>query len=212
MSIPHWRTVCRQAAAEQAIAEARSVWHLPADQPLPFDHRWEHVQEVVRLALQLTAATGADAEIVEAAAWLHDVCKGQRHHATLGAAAAERILATTDFPAAKISTVAEAIRQHEGLIRPADTPPLEPLEAAVLWDADKLSKIGVQALAFLLSAHYLFGRTLADRRRNCQDYVTETLSRTVTSMNTPPARRLAEERYAHMVQMLALWAGEEEKW
>ena len=35
--------------------------------------------------------------------------------------------------------MAEAIAQHEGLFRDSV---LEPLEAAVLWDADKLTKIG----------------------------------------------------------------------
>jgi uncharacterized protein len=209
MTSHHWRSVCRWAAAEAAIAEARSAWHLNADQPLPFDHRWEHVQEVVRLALALAAATGADPVTVEAAAWLHDVCKGQRHHATLGAAAAERILAETDFPADKVGVVAAAIRQHEGLTRPAGADPLQPLEAAILWDADKLSKLGVQGLAFLLSAPYLAGRPLADRRRNCLEYVQTTLSQTVTSMNTMPARTLAAQRHAHMVQMLDHWAEEE---
>jgi uncharacterized protein len=209
MTKPHWRTVCRQAAVEQAIQEARAAWKLTDDQPLPFDHRWEHVQAVVHLALKLAKEVGADAEIIEAAAWLHDICKGQRAHATLGAAAAERILAETDFPAAKIAVVAAAIRQHEGLFRPPEAAPLEPLEAAVLWDADKLSKIGVQALAYLLSAHYMAGRTLADRRRNCLDYLEGTLSRTVRSMNTAPARHWATARYQQMASMLAIWGDEE---
>jgi uncharacterized protein len=209
MSKPYWRTICRQAAAEQAIQEARTAWKLSDNQPIPFDHRWEHVQEVVNLALMLAGAVTADREITEAAAWLHDVCKGQRSHATLGAAAAERILSETDFPAHKIAAVATAIRQHEGLKRPLDAPSLEPIEAAVLWDADKLSKIGVQAIAFLLSSHYMAGRTLAERRRNCQTYMEETLSQTVRSMNTAAALQQAKVRYQQMASVLALWAVEE---
>jgi uncharacterized protein len=209
MSQSTWRSVCQRAAAEQARQEAQRAWNLNEGQTVPFDHRWEHVQEVVRLAMLLAAETGADPVIVEAAAWLHDVCKGERAHATLGAAASERILAGTDFPAAKLPAVAEAIRQHEGLFRPKNAPPLHPIVAAVLWDADKLSKLGVQALAFVLSGHYLAGRTLVERRRNCQEYVEKTLGRTVRSMNTAPARQWAEVRYDNMLTMLALWREEE---
>ncbi|MCW5851157.1 MAG: HD domain-containing protein [Anaerolineae bacterium] len=130
-----WREVVRQAAYDAAQAEAEAM------QPRQggMNYRWEHVQAVVRLALWLAQATGADAEVVEAAAWLHDVAKLRRHHAQAGAEAARRILPTTDFPADKIERVAEAIAQHEGLFRDSV---LEPLEAAVLWDADKLTKIG----------------------------------------------------------------------
>lgn len=208
MSRTEWRTICQQAAAEQALQEAHASWHLTNDQPAPFDHRWEHVQEVVHLALWLADETDADLETVEAAAWLHDVCKGQPSHAALGAATAARILAETDFPAAKIAAVADSIRQHEKMYRPVNAAPLQPIEAAVLWDADKLTKVGVQALAYLLSAHYLAGQPLKERLRNCEEFVQETLSRTVRSMNTAPARRLAEERYAHMVQVLDLWRQE----
>jgi uncharacterized protein len=204
-----WPARCREYAETQATREARQAWKLTDDQPLPLNQRWEHVQEVVRLALWLAEETGADREIIEAAAWLHDIHKGQRHHAMLGAAEAERFLPTTDFPPAKIPAVAEAIRQHEGLERPAGALPLAPVEVAVLWDADKLSKIGVQALAFLLSASYMAGRTLGERRRDCADYVHNTLTRTVTSMNTAPAQHEAQCRHADMVLLLTLWQREE---
>lgn len=204
-----WRAICRQHAEAQAVKEARKAWKLTADQRIPFNHRWEHVQEVVKLALGLANTLGADLEIVEAAAWLHDIAKEQPKHALVGAAQAQRILATTDFPVAKIAPVANVIRQHEGLFRPTEAAPLEPVEAAILWDADKLSKLGVQALAFLLSAEYLAGLTLNERRLDCEKYVLNTLSRTVASMNTPPAQQMAEQRHRNMRVMLNTWAGEE---
>lgn len=204
-----WRTLCRQQAAAQAEQEARTVWKLSVDQPIPFNHRWEHVQEVVELAMWLTKLTDADRDVVEAAAWLHDICKEQPKHAIAGALEAERILAATNFPVHKIALVTQAIRQHEGLKRPAGAPPLHPLEAAILWDADKLSKLGVQALAYLLSTGYLAGQTLAERRRYCQDYVEHKLEHTVVSMNTVPARRLAQQRYQEMLIIVEMWAREE---
>lgn len=209
MAKKNWQAVCRQRAEEQATKEARTAWKISDDRLIPFNHRWEHVQEVVKLALWLGNQLYADQEIVEASAWLHDIAKGQPKHAQVGAVEAERILAKTDFPTAKISAVSTVIRQHEGLMRPAGAAPLEPLEAAILWDADKLSKLGVQALAFLLSAEYLAGKTLVERRLDCEKYVQHTLSRTVTSMNTAPARQQAELRYQRMVTLLNTWAAEE---
>ena len=205
----NWQTICRQQAEERAVQEARTSWKINPEQPIPFNYRWEHVQEVVRLALWLAPQLNADGEIVEAAAWLHDMAKGQPKHAQVGAVEAERILAKTEFHTAKIVAVGHTIRHHEGLFRPATASVLEPVEAAILWDADKLSKLGVQALAFLLSAQYLAGMTLSERRLDCEKYVQNTLNRTVASMNTPPARQLAEQRYQHMLTMLNTWAGEE---
>src|SRR5690606_7903429 len=110
-----------------------------------FNYRWEHVTTVVTLALRLAELTGADAEIVEAAAWLHDVCKytdGSRHPIA-GADFARTFLPTTDFPPDKVEAVAAAIADHMGLWRDE---PLAVLEAQVLWDADKLAKIGLTAV------------------------------------------------------------------
>jgi HD superfamily phosphodiesterase len=205
----HWREVCRKLAQERAEEEARNTWKVHQEQTPPFSHRWEHVQEVVRLALWLAGRTAADCEVVEAASWLHDICKEQKQHALQGAIEAGRLLPATDFPPGKIAAVVDAIRQHEGMYRPAGAAPIQPIEAAVLWDADKLSKVGVQALAFILSANYLAGLTLAERRRNILDYAYKTLARTVTSMNTAPAQRLAKQRYEQMLAVLDVWGLEE---
>ena len=73
---PAWRGAVRAAAQEAALALDKAKWDkLGCTAPL-FAYRWEHVQAVVRLANRLAERTGADREIVEAAAWLHDVGKG----------------------------------------------------------------------------------------------------------------------------------------
>jgi uncharacterized protein len=162
---PRWRAVVIAAAKAQAEQEARDLWHLAAGEPLPFDARFEHVAQVTALALRLARALHADLEIMEAAGWLHDVRKQEPKHALAGAAAARMILAQTDFPSAKIEAVVDVISKHEGLYRPAGAAPLEPLEAAILWDADKLSKIGVQSVLSTLSTPHVFGKELAARWR-----------------------------------------------
>jgi uncharacterized protein len=204
-----WRELCRQEAAFQAKREAQIAWQIEDGADAPFNYRWEHVQRVVQLALWLAVETDADPEAAEAAAWLHDIRKGEPDHGQAGAVAAAAVLAHSDFPAAKAPLVVEAIRQHAGLFRPEGAPPLEPLEAAVLWDADKLSKLGLEAVAYSLSAPFVQGRTLAERRRDIAEYTQTVLSRSVTSMNTAPARRLAERRFADMISALELWAQDE---
>ena len=162
---------------------------------------------MVGLAKRLARETGADAEIVEAAAWLHDVRKEMPSHGQAGAAAALELLADTDFPPEKIDAVADAIRQHVGLYRNAHTS-LEPLEAAILWDADKLSKLGAQAIMHSLSTASVQGMDLSQRWRYVAEFAQSVLSRTVTSMNTRPGRRMAERRYRDMLHVLNLWARE----
>ncbi len=149
----------------QADSEARQAWQLTEDEPLPFDNRWEHISQVQALALRLGAEMEADLEIVEAAAWLHDTRKGDPGHAVTGAQLAKTVLATTDFPAHKIDAVATAIRVHAGFYRAPNAPPMQPVEAAVLWDADKLSKLGTLAIAHSLSTASVQGKTLAERWR-----------------------------------------------
>ena len=138
----NWRNAARKLAYQATLEEADRRWGKRA---LRFNYRWEHVQLVVQLALRLADLTGADGEIVEAAAWLHDVHKQGRDddHGRKGAAAARQFLVGTDFPPGKINAVADAIAKHVGLFTKK---PVKPLEAAVLWDADKLSKLGATAV------------------------------------------------------------------
>ncbi len=203
-----WRAACRAAARAQSEEEARRAWSLAPEDPIPFDHRWEHVTQVVALALRVGRAVGADLETVEAAAWLHDVRKEEPSHGIAGAAAAATILAATDFPPQKIPAVCDAIRQHVGLFRAEGAPPLTPVEAAVLWDADKLSKLGVQAVIASVCSVYAAGRSMDERWRFVAEFLDAVLSRTVASMNTRPARRMAERRYRNMLALVSLWARE----
>jgi len=182
-----WRKDCRDLARARSAAEdgegAGQDGGLLA-------YRWEHVRQVVGLALRIGSRT-----------WLHDIGKGQPNHAAVGAAEARNFLATTDFPPEKIETVVAAIAQHEGLTRPVGAPPLEPLEAAVLWDADKVSKLGVSALALALGSANVKGNTLAARYHYTADFANRVLARTVQSMNTAPGRALAERRHADMLEL-----------
>ncbi|WP_298983819.1 HD domain-containing protein [Caldilinea sp.] len=204
-----WRERCRTLAHERAEKEVRAALHLQPEEPIPFNYRWEHVQRVVQVALWLAERTGADREIVEAAAWLHDIRKGEPNHDKIGAVEAGALLQETDFPPEKIAGVVDAIDRHAGLTRAPGAPPLEPLETAVLWDADKLTKLGVSMIAYQLSTREFDGASLAERRQEMQKFLRTVLSKTVESMNTAPARHLAQVRYRAMASFLDEWESED---
>ena len=189
---PGWRQAARQAmrkATEQEILKRYGSLDVS------FNYRWEHVTTVVRLAMRLARLTGADEDIVEAAAWLHDVRKdaGEKH-AREGARYARVFLPETDFPPHKIEQVARAIEEHQGLWREE---PLTDLEAMVLWDADKLAKIGLTAVF-----HWTGGSLAGFQPTSIREIVngnrqTAWQQKTVNSMHTEPARRAAQIRLQH---------------
>jgi uncharacterized protein len=77
----------------------------------------EHVAVVADAATRLAGELGADAEIVELAAWLHDLAAVRDpatlpEHAARGAALAREILSAHGYPEERASRVAGAIAAH----------------------------------------------------------------------------------------------------
>lgn len=189
-----WREHLPEVAYEATLLEAKERWNLEAP---PVNYRWEHVQAVVRLGAALARVTGADAQVVEAAAWLHDVRKMGKddEHGIEGAKRAREILAQTDFPADKIDLVSEAIEKHVGLFKDE---PIEPLEAAVLWDADKLSKLGATSILHAYGYGISMGGETFDQfvaHASAMEWQEKTAQSFNTSFATEAARkRLAFQR------------------
>jgi uncharacterized protein len=203
-----WRDAVREAAYDGAQAEFRVHGH---EYPGVATYRYEHVRAVVRIALRLARLTGADAETVEAAAWLHDVSKAHsRQHGVDGAIAARQVLADTDYPPSKIDAVAAAIERHVGL---TTTEPVEPIEAAVLWDADKLTKLGatiaIHSTALLLPCH----EEITTERLIEQWRDPEWAAKPVPYFNTVPAREAGRARLealrAFAEQAKREWTGDD---
>ncbi|MEM7798494.1 MAG: HD domain-containing protein [Chloroflexota bacterium] len=191
-----WKPAVQYQAKKAAQAEAR---YTSGTKSYSFNYRWEHVKTVVKLARVLVKECKGDTEIVEAAAWLHDAKKEYgKKHPIEGARFAKAFLPTTDFPSKKIGAVCHAIEVHSGLWR--DTP-LKNLEAQILWDADKLSKIGLTA-AF----HWIGGALNREDRSFTSDELVKFLRRsdlmykTAASFHTEAARKVAQERIAAFEQ------------
>lgn len=191
-----WRKFVKSAMRNAARQEALRK-HKTANPS--FNYRWEHVKAVVKTAMRLAELTGADVDIVEAAAWLHDIAKMEGgKHPRIGARIARQLLPQTDFPPEKIERVARAIEEHQGLWR---RQPLTNLESMVLWDADKLTKIGLTSVFHVTGMFMMSGRKSNIKSLIKRGRAANWIEKTVASMHTEPARQAAAARVAAAQQM-----------
>ncbi len=120
-------------------------------------HSWDHVERVLKLCRGIGIEEGADLEVLELAAILHDIGRraekesgGRICHAGVGGKEAGKILTTYSYPEETIERVVHCIEAHRfrnNRVKP------ESLEAKVLFDADKLDSIGAVGVgrAFLFA-------------------------------------------------------------
>ncbi|MDD5253518.1 MAG: HD domain-containing protein [Candidatus Nanoarchaeia archaeon] len=98
---------------------------------------YSHMVSVVKYANQLAEKLGADKEIVEISAWLHDITriKGnpENHHIS-GPIEAERILRELNYPQDRIDKVKHCINAHRG----SQSIKRETLEAECVASADAM--------------------------------------------------------------------------
>ena len=153
---------------------------------------WQHhILSVVRYAKLLAEERGADEEIVELAALLHDYASITRglsafaQHHLLGAEEAERILSNLNYPTDRIQRVKECILSHRG-----STPP-EPatIEAQCVADADALSHFDSLSSLF----HYAY-RVVEMREDEAVEWIRAKLERSWRKLS-PEAKALARAKY-----------------
>jgi len=100
-----------------------------------------HIKLVVKYALKLAKIKKADAEIVEIAAWLHDIGWTEKsrvrnqHHIT-SAKIAKKFLRKLGYPEDKIKKVTECILSHRGSIKEFKP---KSLEAKILRNASAMA-------------------------------------------------------------------------
>jgi len=96
-------------------------------------HRFDHLEMVARTAVFLAKKEGADQEVCEVAALLHDICKAEPgDHGTTGACKAREFLLSIGMGGAFADAAAEAIHFHDKESNNRNK------ESAVVWDSDKL--------------------------------------------------------------------------
>lgn len=153
---------------EERCAQQRQWLGRQLGRELNFDYRLEHTRTCVGLARAMARELGVNPELAAIAAWLHDLAKCAdlsladqenrarfKDHGNRGAQEARAFLNSLGLPGPEAKMIEEAIRLHVGFIR--DTPLRQPL-AALLWDADKLSKISLAG-----TMHWLLGQIAEGR-------------------------------------------------
>ncbi|MHB9026683.1 MAG: HD domain-containing protein [Armatimonadota bacterium] len=173
-------------------------------------HGLDHTRRVVALALRLADSyPAADIEVLEAAAWLHDVGHPDEDrtgipHEQASVTAAEPLLPGLGFAQDRARQVLAAIAAHR--FSRGHVP--ETLEGKLLQDADRLDALGAIGIArtFANSATrklydsedpFAEYRPLNDRQYTLDHFFTKLLKLPAT-LHTPEARALAEHRIAYM--------------
>ena len=190
------REIVETSTRKAAIEEWREA---SENQTVPlYNYRLDHVIEVVDLAKHIAAGTNADMEVITLSAWLHDLAKpgvggiSAKHHGIRSAELAVDILSKESIDASTIQKISDVIQKHVGL---TITEPLEPIEAQILWEADKLLKLGAIGLfQQILNGVRLFpGENLEDIAKRLRDFLP--LAEKITAcMHTERGKRIATER------------------
>lgn len=178
-------------------------------------HDWDHTLRVRRLCERIGKAEEADMDVLDAAAFLHDVGRshqdslnGEICHAEYGVLIAAPIVRELLLSDQQKDNILHCIKTHR--FRGNDIP--KTLEARVLFDADKLDSIGAIGVA----RAYLFAGEIGARLHNPDVNVEETLPYTSDDtgfreyhfklckikdrMLTSEGKRLALARHAFMVE------------
>ena len=190
-------------------------------------HDWAHIRRVWQMARRLATATpGADPEITELAALLHDIADWKFHGGDYeaGPRAARAWLLGLQAPEATIARVETIIREVSFKGLGVETPVSSP-EAALVQDADRLDAIGAigVARAFAYGGHKgrplhdpavppVVHATFAAYQQNTAptlNHFYEKLLHLKDRLHTPAARAEAVGRQAFMeafvAQFLAEW-------
>jgi uncharacterized protein len=114
------------------------------------EYRFNHIRNVVSLAVDLAEAEGANVDVTRVAALFHDIAKlevDQDVHAEAGARIAREFLTSHgDYPPSFVDEVCDAIEAH------SYQGPLEDVskETQCLIEADLLDKVGANGTALML--------------------------------------------------------------
>ncbi len=197
---PNIEKKLKQIVETSTTKTAMEEWKTAANkQRVPlYNYRLDHIEEVVNLAKEIASGTEANMEVVILAAWLHDLAKpgiggiSAQNHGIASAKLAEEVLTAEKVNPEIINQVSEVIRKHVGL---SISEPLQPIEAQVIWEADKILKLGMIGLIQgILNGVRLFpGRSLIEIGNDLFEFL-PLASDIVKCMVTKRGKEIAEER------------------
>jgi len=153
-------------------------------------HDPHHTERVYRLATHMALREGADLELVQVAAALHDIGRSYGEpHAEVGAGKAAEILRLRGYPEERIESVRQIILKHSfsGRERP------KTLEERIIWDADKIDGFGAIGIA---RAFHMQG----EKRKPFHDFAWfDQITRLqYEALSTRTGKEIATERFRFM--------------
>ena len=178
-------------------------------------HDWYHIQRVWKLTQQIAAREGANLEIAELGALVHDIadwkfCAGDE---TVGPREARRLLSDEGVPGDVIEAVADIVAtiSFKGA---GVTTAMKTLEGQCVQDADRLDAMGAIGIARCFAYGGHAGRAMYDpdvhptmhataeayksAKGTSLNHFHEKLFLLKDRMNTASGRAMAEERHRYM--------------
>ena len=189
-------------------------------------HDWHHIHRVWRLARQIAVQEGANQEVVELGALVHDIADWKFHGGDegVGPREAERLLVQEGAPHALITAVVDIVATISFKGAGVRTE-MQSIEGQCVQDADRLDAIGAIGIARCFAYGGHAGRQIydpavppvlhatAEAYKSAQgtslNHFYEKLFLLKARMNTASGRALAEKRHQlmenYVSQFLAEW-------
>lgn len=180
-----------------------------------------HTERVHNLATRIAQLERADADVVRAAALLHDIARAMEDegeiadHSVEGAKIARRLLESLDFPSDKVTKVVSCIQEHRFAkgVKPTS------LEAEVLQDADRLDVLGAIGIARVFARGGWANMPMHDptvppkkeydgRSLTSINHIYEKVLKVRNSLNTETAKRIGDDRHYFVKQFLERFMNE----
>jgi len=166
-------------------------------------HDYYHSYRVWKIAKRISKVEGGDTFIIELAALLHDVCD---HKFTSDKESCmnelKAFLETQGLKREEINKIVDIISKISFSVN--KTGDDLSIEARIVQDADRLDAMGAIGIARCFATGALLGRKIYDPedKNNSINHFYEKLLLLKDLMNTPTARRIAEQRHRFMEQFL----------
>jgi uncharacterized protein len=185
-------------------------------------HDLSHLQRVWHNVRTLHAQEGGDLEVLLASVLLHDCVAVEKNSplrsqaSRLAAEKASTVLASLDWPTAKIAAVIHAIEAHSFSANITPTT----LDAKIMQDADRLDSLGMLGVA---RTFYIAGRMGSalydpqdpqakardyDDKRFCLDHFQTKLLHLADGFQTTTGQHLAQIRHQRLKGFMALFEEE----
>ena len=163
--------------------------------PFTIDAYYTHIVPMVRYSKRLARKISADEEIVEIAAWLHDIgsLKGEyENHHISGAKYAEEFLKKLNYPTEKIEKIKHCIISHRGSLKIKR----ETIEAECIASADGMSHF--DNIVSLLNLALVIRKMSVEEART---FSRDKLQRFWDKM-IPEAKEIVKEKYEAAMLLL----------